>query len=818
MAFFLSLVMIVSVFAGTGVQMQAASSNQVIYFNNSVSDWSNVYAYVWGSGLTTKAIKGTKVADNIYKMEIPESYSNILFKNTSGTSSWDKQTASTTIPTDGKNCFKPKSSSNKSSGTWSTYTAVTATPKVTATTMAKESDETITFYYDNSKTSWSSVHAYVWGGATTTTVQGTSLGSNVYSFTISSSYENVLFKNTSGTSSWDKQTADAGAPQAGKIFTPSSSSNKTGGEWKNYTATATPTTAPINYMSFNYDNSKTNWSNVYVYAWVEGDSSVTPIIVSSIACVNNVYSFKVADTYKNILFKNTNSTSSWDQQTADTTMPSDYGYTFVTDSGSNKTGGSWTKTPETTAPVTTPPVTTPPANTITFYYDNSKTNWSSVYVYAWGGETTNAIQGTSIGSNVYSFTISSNYQNVLFKNTSGTSNWDQQTADAGEPQAGKIFTPSSSSNKTGGSWNSYVTQTPTPVSEITLSFDNSKTNWSNVYAYVWVEGDSSVTPVVLAKTSVSGSTYTFKVASTYKNILFKNTDGTSNWDQQTADATVPSANGYIFVTYSGSNKTDGYWEENQTSDVKRRALCIADSTETNGETAAVRGRHWRDTQAMAKTFENFTFDGQSMETIGCYSDLTLAQIKEKVKTTFADTTDDDVSYIYLNCHGGITGSICIGTDGSLSGKELRSLLDEYVKGEVIVVLYCCYAGNAIGEEVEDVDIASEFLASFMDVSTESGELASKRFHVLCSSSKTETTWSYSYGIATKYETEGLGWDEINEKVIDLNADANGDNMVTMAELYEYAYPLVLDEVAKLGHNQHMVVYPADDDFVVGGRY
>lgn len=80
MAFFLSLVMIVSVFAGTGVQMQAASSNQVIYFNNSVSDWSNVYAYVWGSGLTTKAIKGTKVADNIYKMEIPESYSNILLR------------------------------------------------------------------------------------------------------------------------------------------------------------------------------------------------------------------------------------------------------------------------------------------------------------------------------------------------------------------------------------------------------------------------------------------------------------------------------------------------------------------------------------------------------------------------------------------------------------------------------------------------------------------------------------------------------------------------------------------------------------------
>ena len=808
LALFLSFAMVVSVLSGTGLQMQAASSSTVVYFNNKTSDWSNVYAYVWGSGLTTKAIKGKKVADHIYKMEIPGSYSKILFKNTSGTSNWDKKTANTTIPTDGKNCFKTKSAANKSDGTWSTYIEETATPK--ATSAVEDKSTTVTFYYDNNKTNWSTVHAYVWGGDTTTTVQGTSVGNNVYSFTISSNYQNVLFKNTSGTSSWDKQTADAGAPQSGKIFTPSSSANKTGGTWNTYT-----TATPVNYITFNYDNSKTNWSNVYVYAWVEGDSSVAPVIVKSIACVNNVYSFRVADTYKDILFKNIDSTSSWDQQTADTTMPSTYGYTFVTYSGANKTGGYWTTTPVTTAPVTTAPVTTPPTNTITFYYDNSKTNWSSVHVYAWGGATTQTFVGTSVGNHVYSFTISSNYQNVLFKNTSGTSSWDKQTADAGAPQSGKIFTPSSSSNKTGGSWNTYTT--PIPVTYKTVSYDNSKTNWSNVYAYVWTEGDSSVIPVVLGKTAVSGNTYSFKVASTYKNILFKNTNGTTNWDQQTADAVVPTSDGYTFVPYSGNNKTDGYWKESAvtpTPEVVRRALCIADSTETNGNTAEARARHWRDTKAMAKTFENFTFDGQSMDTIGCYSDLTLAQITDKIRTTFAGTTENDVSYVYLNCHGGPTGTIAIGTDGSLDGQKLRNLLDQYVKGEVVVILYCCYAGNVIGEDIEDVDIASQFLASFTDVSAESGELASKRFHVLCSSSMKEVTYSYTYGVATKYETEGLGWDEINEKIIDLKADANEDKKVTMEELYNYTYPLVLSHFS----NQHMVVYPANDNFIVGGRY
>lgn len=824
---FLSLVMAVSVLAGTGVQVQAASSKQVVYFNNSVSDWSNVYAYVWGSGLTTKAIKGTKVADDVYKMEIPAEYSKILFKNTSGTSNWDKKTANTTIPTDGKNCFKPKSSSNKSSGTWSTYTAVTATPKVTATTKAKESDETITFYYDNSKTSWSSVHAYVWGGATTTTVKGTSVGSNVYSFTISSSYKNVLFKNTSGTSSWDKQTADAGAPQTGKIFVPSSSSNKTGGSWKGYTATATPTVAPVDYMSFSYDNTKTKWSNVYVYAWVEGDASVTPVIEKSIACIDNeVYYFKVPTTYKNILFKNVESTSSWDQQTADTVMPTDYCQRFFTYSGANKTDGYWKEVlpftttppaPVTTPPVTTPPVTTPPApvttppvNTVTFYYDNSKTNWSNVHAYVWGGDTTTTVQGTKTEDNVYSFTVSSNYQNVLFKNTSGTSSWDRQTADAGKPQAGKIFTPSSSSNKTGGSWNSYVTQTPTPVREITLSFNNSKTNWSNVYAYVWVEGDSSVTPVVLPKTSVSGSTYTFKVASTYKNILFKNTSGTSNWDQQTADTNVPTGDGYTFITYSGTNKTDGYWKEPQTSNVKRRALVLGE-TSTNAVPIL-------DVTSMVKMFENFTFDGKSMDEIVQYNDHTIAEITSKIQTVFADTTDEDISYIYMTCHGGSNGSIAIGSNGSYSGASLRKILDQYVKGEVVLMIDCCYAGAAIGKENENASLSTEFANEFIqdfingEQASKSGELASERFHVLCASNQSEYSYGGSNGgVATRYWEQGCGWLEVASTRTSLLADANGDSKVTVDELYNYAYPLAVSY-------QHMVVYPENDNLVFGGRY
>jgi len=362
---------------------------------------------------------------------------------------------------------------------------------------AADNDTSVTFYYDNSKTQWSEVHAYVWGGDTTTTVEGTLVENNVYSFTISSNYHNVLFKNTTGTNNWDKQTADAGAPQSGKIFVPSSSANRTEGSWNDYEPT------PVTYTTVKYDNSKTNWSNVYAYVWTEGDSSVTPVVLASTSVSGNTYTFSVASTYKNILFKNTNGTTNWDQQTADATVPSASGYTFVTDSGNNKTSGYWSR---------------------------------------------------------------------------GT----------------------------------------TPVTYKTVKYDNSKTNWSNVYAYVWTEGDSSVAPVVLASTSVSGNTYTFSVASTYEDILFKNTDGTTNWDQQTADATVPATDGYTFITYSGNNKTGGYWSY---SPVIRRALVLGETS-----TYAV---PLLDVTSMVGMFEHFTFDGKAMNQIVQYNDHTIAEITSK---------------------------------------------------------------------------------------------------------------------------------------------------------------------------------------------
>lgn len=439
---------------------------------------------------------------------------------------------------------------------------------------------------------------------------------------------------------------------------------------------------------------------------------------------------------------------------------------------------------------------------ITFYFDNSRTQWSDVYAYVWGGDTTIAVKGTLVEPNVYSFRISSNYQNVLFKNTSGTSNWAQQTADLGSPQSGKIFIPSSSANETGGSWEIYTD--PSTVTCLTVNYDNSKTNWTNVYAYVWTEGSSRITPTVLQKISVSGNIYTFNITSNYKNILFKNTYGTTNWNQQTADTTIPATDGYTFIPYSSNNKTDGYWIEDQTNSVKRRALVLG---ETSTYAVPV-----LDVTSMVNMFETFTFDGKAMNDVVQYNDHTIAEITAKIHSLFANTTDKDISYIYMTCHGGPDGFISIGSNGGYSGAQLRSILDQYVKGKVVLMIDCCYAGTAIDKE--NTDFADAFLDDFLKGNDKNGELAAERFHVICSSNKDETSSGGSASLATKYWEQGSGWLEVSSARTSLLADANKDNKVTMKELYDYSYPLTLAANAQ----QHIVVYPENDSLVIGGRY
>ncbi len=106
------------------------STERTIYLKPN-SNWKSSSArfavYVW-TGSTTEWYSMTKVNDNYYKVEIPKTYSNIIFVRMNGSTTannWDNkwnQSVDLTIPTDGKNCYEVAENTwDKGGGTWSTY-------------------------------------------------------------------------------------------------------------------------------------------------------------------------------------------------------------------------------------------------------------------------------------------------------------------------------------------------------------------------------------------------------------------------------------------------------------------------------------------------------------------------------------------------------------------------------------------------------------------------------------------------------------------------------------------------------------------------
>ncbi len=224
-AVFLSFMLAIGMFAGIGFETEAIASTGVttIYFDNSVCGWSEVYAYVWGEDISAALISGTKSADT-YEFHIPGQYTKILFKNTSGINNWDKQTADTDMPATSGYIFIPDSAQNQTGGSWRLHSGDVEKPA------------TVTKYFNNSRTGWSEVYAYVWGTDTgAEVIAGIKVSETIYRFHIPVRYTKILFKNTPGMNSWDKQTADTYIlAEMQNCYMPNSGDNKTDGYWYVY--------------------------------------------------------------------------------------------------------------------------------------------------------------------------------------------------------------------------------------------------------------------------------------------------------------------------------------------------------------------------------------------------------------------------------------------------------------------------------------------------------------------------------------------------------------------------------------------------------
>ena len=248
--------------------------------------------------------------------------------------------------------------------------------------------------------------------------------------------------------------------------------------------------------------------------------------------------------------------------------------------------------------------------------------------------------------------------------------------------------------------------------------------------------------------------------------------------------------------------------------INRRALVL-------GETST-RAVPIEDVNAMEKVFSN-----QNFSEVVRFPDKTKAEIIAKMEELFKSSSESDVNYLYLTCHGGENGKIAIGSDKtSFSGWELASILKQY-KGKFVVMVDCCYSGKIIDVGKPDKKLASKseerfdeqaFLAGFStgDLASKNGEMLDSKFLVLCASWKGEKSYSLVGvgSLATRYWAMGTGWDSLQNRMISPMADTNTNGKITLEELYQYSYPLVLEAASSSNKEQHVSVYPENSQFVL----
>ena len=248
--------------------------------------------------------------------------------------------------------------------------------------------------------------------------------------------------------------------------------------------------------------------------------------------------------------------------------------------------------------------------------------------------------------------------------------------------------------------------------------------------------------------------------------------------------------------------------------INRRALVL-------GETSTIEVPI-EDVNAMERVFSN-----QNFSKVVRFPDKTKAEIIAKMEELFKSSSESDVNYLYLTCHGGKDGTIAIGSDKtSFSGWELASILKQY-KGKFVIMLDCCYSGTIIDVGKSDEKAASKseerfdeqaFLAGFStgELASKNGEMLNSKFLVLCASCKDEESYS-AVGVgslATRYWAMGTGWDSLQNRMISPMADTNTNGKITLEELYQYSYPLVLEAASRSNKEQHVSVYPENSQFVL----
>ena len=190
-------------------------------------------------------------------------------------------------------------------------------------------------------------------------------------------------------------------------------------------------------------------------------------------------------------------------------------------------------------------------------YVRANNGWANLYCYMWteGAGNNAAWPGeamTKVEDDVYAYTLSGDFKNVIFNNGSGN-----QTTDLTYAGNGQIYDLSTRK------WSAYSDVTnPTQATQPATSSGNAKpiycqndAGWSNVYCYMWNSStENNAAWPGKPMTEIGDNVWSYTPNKAYKNVIFSSGSNKSN------DLTVGSGDLY-------NNKTNT-WSVYDTSDIQ----------------------------------------------------------------------------------------------------------------------------------------------------------------------------------------------------------------------------------------------------------
>lgn len=202
-------------------------------------------------------------------------------------------------------------------------------------------------------------------------------------------------------------------------------------------------------------------------------------------------------------------------------------------------------------------------------------------------------------------------------------------------------------------------------------------------------------------------------------------------------------------------------------------------------------------------------------------DSVIAGIRE----TFADAADEDVSLIYITCHGFYEAgmSFFVMADGSvLSARDLEREL-RGIPGEIILLADCCGSGGLIGEVGSAQELVRGVTSVFQGAQG-GASIRGSRYRVIASALLDQDSYRISFsgsdedGMATVFARalcDAAGWSMDRGTRSAMNADADYDGEITLVELGDYMERRVSWYLALVGdYAQSVCVYPEGDNFTV----